>query len=731
MNTVVSRRNFIKLSMTASGGLLVSVYLPSCQQHKPAEVFELSPFIKIDTDGWVTIIAKNPEIGQGVKTSLPMIIAEELGADWGKVRVEQADYNEALYGGQWAGGSLAIRLNFEDLRKAGAVVRHVLIEATSQRLKLPANEFITTKGKIVHQPSGKSTPFQSVIQDAVSIELPEEVSLKPIESFELVGASVPQTDVHQLVSGGIRYAIDMRLPEMVYATVARCPVFDGSAQSFDDTESRLVAGVIDIFALNNSEYGGRLVEPNSPNFVSGVAIVANSTWSAFQAARKLKVQWAEETSRRESTESIRTTFQRKLGSAGTVVRRDAVRSRQSAAISHEAEYEVPFLAHVSMEPMNCTVHFREDVCEVWAPTQNPEALQKGLIKLFDLNPDQIIIHLPRMGGAFGRRYYVDYAMDAAIISKRMGKPVKLIWMREEDIRHDWYRPASLQKITASLDVKGNVLQWHHKLANASRKTSLGREGAPNGTELDEYEFPSGFISDLTLEYGHVLSDVPLGQWRAVGHSANVFVVQSFIDELAHLAAKDPIDFYLQLLGPERMVPVAGEFKLDISRLIRVVEMVRYNSGWDEPLADGRGRGFAASYNQGAFVAEVVEVEVDEKNGSEPVKIISVHAVLDCGLVINQSGARAQVEGAIIEGLCAAMFGEITIEGGSTKQSNFHDYRWIRMREVPEIKVEFIKSDNPPRGLGEPPLPPAAPALVNAIFAASGKRIRRLPIIKNL
>ncbi|MGE0589883.1 MAG: molybdopterin cofactor-binding domain-containing protein [Cyclobacteriaceae bacterium] len=723
---LLKRRDFFKLSLAAGGGLIVSINLGACSG-KPAVNHEFSPLIQIDTDGWVTLIAKNPEIGQGIKTALPMIIAEELGADWSKVRVEQADFDKK-YKEQWAGGSLAIRINWQEMRTAGALVREMLISAAAQRLKVDRSSLKTRDSKVIQESGGEEIAFGDLVEDAVKQPVPENAELKSINEFTIIGNRIPQSDLNSILKGSVRYGIDTRVPGMVCATVLRCPFYEGKARSIDDSEARAVTGVVDIFPLNNSDYQGRLLKSNSPNFQNGVAVVANDTWSAFKAAKLLKIEWDNSNSRGETTDTIFQNFKKALDAKGHTVRNDGKLNLSSGGHYHEAIYEVPFLAHAQMEPMNCTVDFRADACEVWAPTQNPEALQEGLTKLFGLLPEKIIIHLPRVGGAFGRRYYVDYAMDAAAISKKIGKPVKLTWTREDDLQHDWYRPASIQQISAATDVDGNITSWRHKLANASRMTSLGREGPANDTEIDEYEFPAGFIPNLTLEYGHVLSDVPLGQWRAISNSANVFVVQSFLDELAIKLKKDPIDFYLQLLGPSRDVPIVGDYKLNISRLIAVVNLVRTKSNWGSQLPRGQGRGFAASYNQGAFVAEVVTVE---KIDDQPLKIIRVDAVVDCGIVVNLSGAEAQVEGAIIEGLCAAMYGEINIQDGKAVESNFHNYRWMRMKEVPEISIDFVKNDIPPRGLGEPPLPPAIPALTNAIFAATGQRIRKLPIYKQL
>lgn len=728
MKNILDRRNFIKLTATASGALVVGVQLQSClTENAPTVTHQFSPLIKIDTDGWITLVAKNPEIGQGVKTALPMILAEELGADWNKVRIEQADFDKK-YDEQWAGGSYAIILNWDLMRKAGAQVRHALIAAASKQMNLPKEELSTKNSEVIHQESRNALPFKTLLQEASQVTLPEEVEFKPMEAYNIVRKSTPQTDLDEIVSGSTTFGIDIKLPNMVYAAVRKNPIHQGGVSSFDDAETKTVQGVLAVLELNNEQYGGRLLASNSPNFVNGVAVVANSTWAAFKGAEKLKVEWDDSGCRLENSEELFQRYHTQLSDT-TIERKDGdiAKAKRNAVSFHEAIYELPFWAHITMEPMNCTVDFRDDICEVWAPTQNPEALQNGLIKLFGLEPEQIKIHIPRIGGAFGRRYYVDYAMDAAILSKKMGKPVKLTWTREEDLKHDWYRPGSVQKLAASMDENGMVTGWQHVLANASRMTSLGREGRVGDTEIDEYEFPSGFVPNLQLEYGHVLSDVPLGQWRAVSASANAFTIGCFLDELAFKSQMDPIDYFLKFLGPARMVPVVGEYEFDNGRFIHVIEKVRQNSQWDSPLPKGRGRGFAARKGAGSFIAEVVTVEVDDAG---KIKILRVDAVVDCGIVVNPSGAEAQVEGGILEGLSAAMYGEITVKGGATEQSNFHDYPWIRMRDVPEIHVEFSKSNLPPRGLGEPPLPPAIPALVNAVFAATGKRIRKLPLSKS-
>ncbi len=726
----MERRTFIKLYTVFSGGLVLG-FQACTTERSPKEVVytEFSPFIKIGTDGFVTIIAKNPEIGQGIKTSLPMIIAEELCVRWDKVQIEQADFNEEKYGGQWAGGSFGVRLNWEDMRKAGAMVREVLVQAGAEYLKVNKKECFANDGRVFHKPSNNKVVYENLVERAAGIPLPEEVSLKNLKDFKIVGKRISGTDVNKIIVGQPLYGIDFRLPNMLFATIKKCPYHRGKVSRYDDSQAKSVSGVKDIFVIDNKEYGGHVILPNSPNFVNGVAILATNTWSAFKAANLLEVEWDRAGQLADSTDEAFEKFREQLSKPGEEVRKEGnpEATFKNAKSIIEAEYEVPFLAHVPMEPLNCTASFTENLIEIWAPTQNPGAISEAISKIFNFDPENIRIHMLRAGGGFGRRYYVDYAIEAVLLSKLSNTPVKVVWTREDDIRHDYYRPGGAHKLKASLDKNNKISGWYHKIANSSRVTWLGREGSPAGTELDKYEFPAGFVDNLLFEYNEVKSNIPIGQWRAVSHSSNVFAVQCFLDEVAYRINKDPAEFLADFIGHEQAVPVFGNFKLDAGRLNRVISLVVEKSVWGRKLPKGQGLGIAASYNQGAFVAEVAEVSVN-RNGSLTVKKIFV--AVDCGIVVNPSGAEAQVQGGIIEGLSAALFGEITTKNGRTEESNFHNYKWLRINQVPDIEIHFVKSIEAPRGLGEPPLPPLAPAVCNAIFQATGKRIRKLPIKSN-
>jgi isoquinoline 1-oxidoreductase beta subunit len=626
-----------------------------------------------------------------------------LDVDWASVDIEQSPWDTRLEN-QFSGGSLSIRLNFTAMRQAGASAREMLLQAAANRWQVPVAELHTDKGVVLHDRTGRKLTYGDLAADAARVPVPDEPVLKPIEDFELVGKSIDDVDLASIIDGGQEYSIDLKLEDMLYAVVRRSPWSDGQPASFDATETMQVDGVVRCEMLRNDEHGGRIVLPNSPNFVSGVAVLADSTWAAMQGARKLQVEWEQPDPLPDSTR-LMAEFRAGLDTPGETIREDGdtEAALAGAATSIDVNYELPFLAHMPMEP------------------QNPGLLAETLGIALAVEPATITVKVMRAGGAFGRRFYADYAVDAALLSRIVKRPVKVVWPREDDVRHGYFRSASVQKIRAATDSDGRISAWHHKVVSHPRGPYLGREGL--GAEIGNYEFPAAFVPNLHYEYLPVHSRIPLGQWRAVAHSSNVFVVSSVIDELAHEVGEDTVDFWLRLVGDEQFVQVREDFRFDASRLAHVIEQAARLGNWGKPLAKGRGRGIAASYNQGAWVAEVAEVSVRENR----LRVDRIAAAIDCGLIINPQGAENQVQGGIVDGLSAALTGEITVTDGVVDQGNFHEYPVCRMWQIPEIDVHFVASDDSPRGLGEGTLPPVAPAISNAIFAATGKRIRKLPL----
>lgn len=711
----LDRREFIRLCAVAGAGLVIGVPVVGRSDTTRTEVL---PLIRIGTDGSVTLYAQNPEMGQGVKTALPMIIAEELDVDWTSVRVEQADWDPRLQN-QFSGGSLSIRLNYDTMRRAGASARAMLLAAAGIRLGRAATELDTEHGHVVDPARNVRLPYAELAQAAAALPVPDSPVLKDATDFRLIGTSVEDVDQDDIVSGRQEYSLDLTLPDMLYAVVKRCPDSDGQPSSFDETAARSVPGVVDFHVLRNRDHGGRILFPNCPNFVSGIAVLATNTWAALEGARLLEVEWQIPDSRDDSDELVRQ-FEQALERDADVVRSDGHPDFTDVEPAIDAVYRLPFLAHVPMEPMNCTAHVRGDRAEVWAPTQNPPMASEAVARVLDVPRENVTIHVVRSGGAFGRRYYADFVTDTVLLSRQFQRPVKTVWPREDDVRHGYYRSASVQRVRAAVN-DGRISHWHQKVASHPRGTYLEREGSP--AEIDDYEFPAGFVPNLRFDYVAVPARIPLGQWRATTHSSNVFVVSSAIDELAHAAGIDPVEFWLGLVGDERFVQVREDFRFDASRLKTVIEVAAQRANWGAPLPGSRGRGIAASYNQGAWVAEIAEVTVR----GDRLEVDRITCAIDCGLVINPQGAANQVEGAIVDGLSAALFGKITVRDGMVRESNFHDYRICRMGDVPTIDVHFIERSDAPRGLGEGPLPPVAPAVANAVFSATGQRIRELPI----
>jgi isoquinoline 1-oxidoreductase subunit beta len=711
----ISRREFIHLAAISSCGLVIGI---PCAVRCETPAVSLHPLIRVGSDGRVTVFAQNPELGQGVKTALPMIVAEELDADWGSIDVVQADWDERLEN-QFSGGSLRVRLNYESMRRAGAAARTMLLQAAAGRLGAAVTGLVTDRGWVVDPATDARISYASLAEAAAALPVPDEPGLKDAGEFGLIGTSVADVDLQSIGSGQQVYSLDVRLPDMLYAVVRRCPHGDGQPAAFDAGDSRTVPGVLDFVVLRNTEAGGRILLPNCPNFVSGVAVLATSTWAALEGARRLQVTW-ELPAARDDSDALMQRFEAALDGEADTVRQDGEPVISDVEHRIDVTYRLPFLAHVPMEPMNCTAHVRGDTAEVWAPTQNPPMAAEAVAKVLGIPQRSVTIHVMRCGGAFGRRYYADFITDTVLLSRKVQRPVKVVWPREDDVRHDYFRPANVQRVRAATRA-GGLSHWQQKVASHPREIYLERDGSP--AEIGAYEFPAGFVPNLLFEYVAVPARIPLGQWRATEHSGNVFVVSSAIDELAHTAGIDPVAFWLQLVGNEPQVQVLEDFRFDASRLRNVIETAARNSNWAEPLPKGRGRGIAASYNQGAWVAEVAEVTVVD--GSLSVDRIS--CAIDCGRIINPQAAVNQVQGGIIDGLSAALYGEITVRDGVVQQGNFDDYRICRMAEIPVIDVHLVDSDQAPRGLGEGPLPPVAPAVTNAIFAATGQRIRALPI----
>jgi isoquinoline 1-oxidoreductase beta subunit len=730
----LSRRSFLKASALVGGGLLLELHVPSAHAAASDTGAVLNAYIKVLPDGIVTITAKNPEIGQGVKTMLPMLIAEELDVDWKNVRIEQAIADGAKYAPQFAGGSTAAPLNWEPLRRVGAAGRDMLVRAAADAFRVPASELRTAAGIVTHSASGRTLTYGELAAAAAKLAPPDPavIRLKDPKDFSIIGTAVRGVDSPLVVQGKPLFGIDVTVPGMKYAVYVKCPVFGGTLVNANVAAVKSLPGVRDAFVLRGDASVAGSVGPLD-RLVDGVAIVADSWWLAEQARERLEVEWDEGDAAHDSDARIAEEAARlsRQAPATHIVKTGNVDAAlASAAQVLEADYAYPFLAHATLEPQNCTASYAGGKLEVWAPTQNPESNRTVIARTLQLDPQDITIHLTRCGGGFGRRGASDYAVEAAAISKRAGVPVKLLWNRADDVRHDFYRPAGFHYFKAGLDSRGTLVAFRDHFV------TLGSgDGPASSAFAGPDEFPARFVADMELAASFISSGVPTGPLRAPESNGLAFAFQSFIDELAHVAARDPLQYRLDLLGVPRIIDSTDDRygpqpDFDTGRMRGVLELVREKSGWDDrrKLPPGTGMGTAFYYSHMGYFAEVVQATVA---ASGAFKVDKVWIAADVGAaIINPLGAENQVQGAVLDGIGQAL-ARINIENGRTVQSNFHDFPLLRINQAPPVEVHFRRTDNPPTGLGEPALPPVIPALCNALYAACGKRVRRLPIEQSL
>ena len=722
--TNVSRRGLLRTGALAGGGMFFSGGLTAKGAvAKDRGRMELNAYIRITADGSITILGKNPEIGQGIKTTLPMIIAEELEADWSKVKIETAPSDTKRYGQQWAAGSTATPTNYDPLRRVGAAGRQMMIEAAASTWKVAPAECVAAMSAVTHTPTGRKLTYGQLAETAASIPAPDlkAVVLKDPKGFKIIGKSVKGFDSPKIVKGEPIFGIDITRPGMLYAAIAQCPVPGGKVKSVKLDDVQKMSGVKKAFVLD----GAGPVRFIANGVPGGVVVVADSWWRAKKAKDALQIEWDEGPNADQSSAKFQAMADDASKTAGSVVRKDgdADAALAKSAKVIEAAYSYPFLSHAPLEPQNCTAEVRDGKVEIWAPTQFPDQGRTAVATALGVKPEDVTIHMIRCGGGFGRRLMNDWMVQSALIAKETGKPVKLLWSREDDIAHDYYRPGGFHYFKAGLDKDGKIAAWKNHFV------TYGDKGQPQfAADLPNTEIPARLVADLTVEQTVVPLGLSTGPMRAPGSNALAFAHQSFIDELAHAAGKDPLQFQLDLLGPPRQVKGTNprEPMFDAARMRGVLERVAEVSGWGKTKLPARtGLGIACYFSHSGYFAEVVRASVSEAGA---VKVEKVWVVGDVGRqIINPTGAMNQVQGACIDGVGQALGLKITLDKGRIEQTNFHQYPLIRMPAAPEVEVEFRVTDNPPTGLGEPALPPVIPALCNAVFAATGKRIRSLPI----
>ncbi|HHB13077.1 MAG TPA: xanthine dehydrogenase family protein molybdopterin-binding subunit [Chromatiales bacterium] len=699
----LTRRAFLQVGLAAGGGLLVAFpWLPAAAGREEAAGFSPNAWLTVHPDGRVQLRVASSEMGQGVLTGIAMLIAEELDADWSRVTAEEAPVDPAfanpLMGRQQTGGSTAIRGFWRVAREAGAVARELLVEAAARRWGVDPGACVARQGRVVHEPTGRHLDYGALAAEAARLPVPETVFLKEPEEFTLIGRPQPRLDTPAKVDGSARFGLDVRLPGMLTAVVARSPTLGGRLRRYDDRKARSVPGVRAVFAID-----------------SGVAVLADHFWAAQQGRAALDVDWDPGPHAGLDSAAIERQFEQALARGGVTerVQGDPDAALRSATRRVEAVYRVPFQAHACMEPMNATADVRADGCDLYLPTQAQTASQETAMRLTGLPRERVRVHTTFLGGGFGRRSEQDFVREAVECARRAGRPVKVVWTREDDLTHDLYRPATLNALRGAVDDDGRIVAWEHRIAGPSILARVAPGRVRDGRDPTSTEGAANLpyaIPHLRVRYAMVNTPVPVGFWRSVGSSQNAYVTECFFDELARAAGRDPLDARLELLGGH-------------PRHRRTLELAADKAGWGRALPEGRARGLAVAESFGSVVAQVAEVSVDEGQ----VRVHRVVCAVECGIAVNPDLIAQQMESGIVYGLTAALKSAVTVRDGRIEQRNFDTFPLLRLDECPEIAVHIVPSSEPPGGIGEPGVPPVAPAVANAVFALTGRPARSLPI----
>ncbi|MBC8375046.1 MAG: xanthine dehydrogenase family protein molybdopterin-binding subunit [FCB group bacterium] len=690
---LLDRRQFLKLSTGSTAALVLGFCWPlSGKDSVSGEdgIFVPNAYLEIHANNTVTVIMPRSEMGQKIYTALPQIVAEELEADWSKIKVLQGDLNQ-VYGSQTTGGSASVRTQYDRLREAGATAKAMLIQAAAITLNVPVSECHAESGYVHHLSKDRKLNYGSLVALANTLPVPKNVTLKDPKAFRIIGKDHKSLDGGGKVDGSIKFGYDFELPEMLTAVVARIPKYGGSIDTFDATEALKVPGVTKIAPIS-----------------AGVAVLAENSWAALQGRKKLVVKWNDGSHAKINSKKISEDLHVALEQEGTIIRSDgdADKALETASRQIDLTFEVPYLDHAPQEPNNCTAHIHNGICEIWVPTQSPGAAWWAAKSVTQFDDENIKVHTLRMGGAFGRKLQSDYVRDAVEVAQLTKLPVKVIRTRTEDLKNGFYRPSSVHQVKVGLDRNKKPISWIHKLSGPQDGWAPIITGGADELAYD--------IANQKVSCVMTAQPIPIGAWRSVAHTQNAFVHESMIDEVARKTGRDPLVFRRELLKNR-------------PRHLGVLNLVEKHSKWGKPLKDTRARGLAVHYSFNSYVAIVIEISEAKKG----INVERVTAAIDCGTVINPDGVRAQVEGGVVMGLTAALYGEITIDRGEVKQTNFHNYRLLKMDKMPEINIHIVESTEPPTGVGEPPVPPTPPALINAIAALTGKRILRLPLKSQL